>query len=77
MCRSRTELSWRDILNLGFGEYSVAEVAAQKTWGIKIYSPTENGRQLILHSEELEAGNVSELEFHDHVDVTIWQKIVS
>jgi|ERR1039457_868038 hypothetical protein len=77
MCRSRTKLSWRDILNLGVGEHSVAEVTAQKPGCIKVDGPAKNTRQLILHREEVEAGNVSGLEFHDHVHVTVWQKIVA
>jgi hypothetical protein len=77
MCLSRTKLSWRDILNLGVGKQPVAEVAAQKSGCIEVYSPTDNARQLFLHRKEVEAGGVSVFKFHDHVDVTIRPKIVA
>jgi hypothetical protein len=77
MCRSRTVLSWRDILDLGVGEHPVAEVTAQKPGCIEVNGPTQNYRQLVLHREEVEAGNMSGLEFHDYVDVTVRQEVVA
>ena len=56
ICRSRTKLSWRDILNLGIGEHSVAEKAAQKFGCVEVYSPAENFRKLVLRREEVETG---------------------
>jgi len=77
MCRSRTALSWRDILNLGVGERSIAEVGAQKPCGVKINPAAEDCRQLFLHREEIEAWGVTGLELDDHVHVAVWPEIVT
>jgi len=77
MCRSRTKLSWRDILNLGVGERAVAEVSAQKARSVKINPATEDLRQLFLHREEIEARHVTGFELDDHVHVAVWPKIVA
>jgi hypothetical protein len=64
-------------LNLGISEDLVAEVAAQKSGRIEINSSAKNGRQFVLHSEEVQAGNVSGLEFHDHIYVAVRLKIIA
>src|SRR5271165_3569306 len=77
MCRSRSRLSWRDILNLGVYEHSSAEVAAQKPRRDKVDGPAHNAQQLFVHREELEAKIVSGVEFFGHVHVAIWAKIIA
>jgi hypothetical protein len=64
-------------LNLGVGERSVAEVAAQKPRCVKVNPAAENLRQLFLHREEVEAWSVTGLELNDHIHVTVRPKIVA
>src|SRR5215469_9287082 len=75
MWRSRTVLSWRDILNLGLGKYSIAEVTAQEPRCVEIDGSAQDSRQLVLHREKFEAGSVSRLELHDHIHVAVRQKV--
>src|SRR5205807_4695415 len=75
MCRRRTVLSLRDILNLGFGHHSIAKVRAKEARGVKINSSPDNLRELCLHPEEVEPRRKSGVKLNHHVDVAVRSKI--
>src|SRR5579885_3179981 len=77
MWRSRTMVSWRDILNLGFCQRSIAEVSAQKGRRVEIHFPAKNFGEFALETEKLQARYESGIEFDEHIHVAAWLEVVT
>jgi hypothetical protein len=77
MWRNRTKLSWRDILNLGLGQCTVAEVSAQKGWSVQIDLPSQNFGELALKAEKIQARYEIGLKFYEHVHIAARLEIVA
>ncbi len=77
MCRSRTKVSWRDILNLGFGQRPIAEVTAEKARRVKVDLAAKNLAQFLFHPEEGETRSLTGFKLHYDVHVTVRPKIVA
>jgi hypothetical protein len=77
MWRSRTNVSWRDILNLGFGQRSIAEVSAQKGRRVEINLPAKNFGEFALKAEKLQARHECGIEFDEHIHVAAWPEVVT
>jgi len=77
MWRNRTKLSWRDILNLGFGERPIAEVLAQKGGCVQVHPPAKDFGKFRLQREKLQARHESGFEFYEHVHIAVGLKVIT
>jgi hypothetical protein len=56
-------------VNLGVGDYLVANVSAQKAGSLQINFAAEELRQFVFHREEIQARNVIRIELDKDIDV--------
>src|SRR5687768_9969569 len=69
--------SRRDIQRHRLVKHVVAEVRTEEADGIQVNCAAQHLRQLILHSEEREAGRMARLELHQHINVTRLGEVIA